>query len=236
MMISFHKRVFPIIFFFALGSFLFAQNSFTKGEELFLQNKPSEALPFLEQAVAEDSAHVQASLYLGIAYQQVNKFDEAIAVYRKILPRAGNQAALISFNLGNVYFSRGNAAFAEQYYSQAISADPVFASAFLNRANTRIKTGMLQESISDYKQYLSLEPNSAKRSQIESLIAFIENEAAAEEQRKVMAEAAVKAEAERRQRLLDDVSASLQASAENAQGLSSGAENVQGYEGEFELE
>jgi tetratricopeptide (TPR) repeat protein len=231
-----NNRVLPILFFFVLGGLLFAQSSFVKGEELFLQNKPAEALPFLEQAVAEDAAHVQASLYLGIAYQQQNKFDEAIAVYRKILPRAGSQSALVSFNLGNVYFSRGNAAFAEQYYSQAISSDPVYASAYLNRANTRIKTGMLQESITDYRQYLSLEPNSSKRSQIESLIALIEGEAAAEEQQKLMAEAAAKAEAERRQRLLDDVSASLQASAENAQGLSSGAESVQGYEGEFELE
>lgn len=229
-------RFLSLLSFFALGSLIFAQTSFMKGEELFLQNKPDEALPFLEQAVSEDPAHVQAALYLGIAYQQLNKFDEAIAVYRKILPKAGSQSALVSFNLGNVYFSRENAAFAEQYYTQAINADPVYASAYLNRANTRIKTGMPQDSISDYKQYLSLEPNSAKKNQIESLIAFIENEAAAEEQRKLMAEAAAKAEAERRQRLLDEISASLQSSAENMQGLSSGAESVQGYDGEFELE
>jgi tetratricopeptide (TPR) repeat protein len=231
-----NKWFFPLLFFFVLESFLFAQASFTKGEELFLQNKPDEALPYLEKAVLEDPAHVQAALYLGIAYQQLSKFDEAIAVYRKILPRSGNQSALISYNLGNVYFSRGNASFAEQYYTQAISADPVYASAYLNRANTRVKNGLLNDSISDYRQYLSLEPNSPKRNQIESLIAFIQNEAAAEEQRKLTAEAEAKAEAERRQRLLDEVSASLQAAAEDAQGLSSGAESVEGYEGEFELE
>lgn len=231
-----NKRFFLIVCFFVLGIFLFAQNSFVKGEEFFLQNKPTEALPYLEKAVLEDPAHVQASLYLGIAYQQLEKFDEAIAVYRKILPRGGNHSALISYNIGNVYFSRGNAAFAEQYYTQAISADPVFASAYLNRANTRVKNGSLQDSILDYQQYLSLEPHSPKRNQIESLITFIKDEAAAEEQRKLIAEAEAKAEAERRQRLLDEVSASLQAAAENTQGLSSGAESVEGYEGAFELE
>ncbi len=230
------KQVLSLLCFFMLGSFLFAQASFVKGEEFFLQNKPDEALPYLQQAVLEDSAHVQAALYLGIAYQQLNRFDEAIAAYRRILPRAGNQTALVAFNLGNVYFSRGNAAFAEQYYSQAINADPVYASAYLNRANTKIKNGMLQDSIPDYEQYLSLEPNSPKKGQIESLIAFIKNEAAAEEARRIAAEAEARAEAERRQRLLNEVSASLQAAAENAQGLSSGAESVQGYEGEFELE
>jgi tetratricopeptide (TPR) repeat protein len=231
-----NNRVLPLICFFALGSILFAQSSFGKGEELFLQNKPEEALPLLEQAVVEDPAHVQAALYLGIAYQQLNKYDEAIAVYRKILPKSGNQTALIAYNLGNVYFSRGNASFAEQYYSQAISADPVYASAYLNRANTKVKSGLLQDSIADYEQYMSLEPNSPKKAQIESLITFIKEEAAAEEQRKLMAEAEAKAEAERRQRLLDEVSASLQAAADDAEGLSSGAENVEGYDGEFELE
>jgi tetratricopeptide (TPR) repeat protein len=231
-----NKQVNFLIIFLIVGSFLFAQNSFTKGEELFLQNKPSEAVSFLEQAVAEDPAHVQAALYLGIAYQQLDKFDEAIAAYRKILPRAGNQSALIAFNLGNVYFSRGNAAFAEQYYTQAISADPVFASAYLNRANSRIKSGQLTEGLSDYEYYLSLEPNSPKKGLINSLVAFIENEAILEEQRKIAAEAEAKAQAERRQRLLEEVSASLQAAADDAQGLSSGAESVQEYDGEFELE
>ncbi len=232
-----NKRVLPFgLCFFILGSFLFAQASFTRGEELFLQNKPAEAVPYLEKAVSEDPAHVKAALYLGIAYQQLSKFDEAIAIYRKILPRAGNQTALISYNLGNVYFSKGNASFAEQYYTQAITTDPSYASAYLNRANTRIKNGKLREGISDYEQFLSLEPNSPKKPQIESLIAFIENEFVAEEQRKLMAEAEAKAEAERKQRLLDEVSASLQAAAEDSQGLSSGAEGVKGYDGEFELE
>jgi hypothetical protein len=51
-----------------------------------------------------------------------------------------------------------------------------------------------------------------------------------------MEEARAAAEAERRQRLLEEVAASLQSSAEETQGLSSGSEDVQGYDGEFELE
>lgn len=231
------QRLPAFIMIILLGEMaLFAQSNFSRGEELFLRNKPLEAIPYLEKTVAEDPVFVKAALYLGIAYQQVNKFDEAIAVYRKILPRAGNQAALIAYNLGNVYFSKGNAAFAEQYYTQAIGADPGYASAYLNRANTRIKTGNLKDGISDYEQYLTLEPHSAKRPQIEALIAFINNEYAAEEQRKLLAEAEAKAEAERKQKLLDEVSASLQAAAEDAKGLSSGSESVEVYEGEFELE
>ena len=42
----------------------FAQTSFSRGEDLFMQNKPSEAAPFLESTVAENPYNVQAFLYL----------------------------------------------------------------------------------------------------------------------------------------------------------------------------
>jgi tetratricopeptide (TPR) repeat protein len=213
-----------------------SQSNFNRGEELFMLNKPQEALVFLENAVAEDPAHVTAFYYLGMVYQQLGRIDEAIAVYRKILPRAGNETARVAYNLGNVYYMKGNISFAEQFYSQALEADPVFSPAYLNRANARIKNGSLKEAVVDYELYLSLEPTSPKKPEIQRLIAFIREEFAAGERRKLLAEEAARAEAERRQRLLEEVSASLQSAAEDSQGLSSGAEDVLGYEGEFELE
>jgi tetratricopeptide (TPR) repeat protein len=215
---------------------LFSQNSFSRGEEFFLANRPQEALPLLEAAFAEDPAHVKAALYLGTVYIQLNRNDEAIAVFRKILPRSGNQSALVAFNLGNVYFIKGESVFAEQFYTQAVQADPAYAPAWLNRANARIKNGDLRGAIPDYEQYLVLEPRSPKRAQIESLIQFIHNEFRLEEEKRLAAEAEARAAAERRQRLLEEVSTSLQAAAEETQGLSAGTENVLGYEGEFELE
>jgi tetratricopeptide (TPR) repeat protein len=225
-----------VSFFLAVPPALKAQNAFARGEELFMQNRPGEALEFLETAAAEDPAHVQVFLYLGIAYQQVNRIDDAIAAYRKILPRAGAETARVAYNLGNAYFAKGSASFARQYYSQAIDVDSAYAPAYLNRANTLIKTGDLKEAITDYESYLALEPRSAKRPQIEKLIAFIRDEFAAEERRRILAEEAARQEAERKQRLLDEVSASLQAAVEESEGLSAGMEDVQGYEGEFELE
>jgi tetratricopeptide (TPR) repeat protein len=215
---------------------VFSQTSFARGEELFLDDKPQEALAFLEAAVSEDPAHVQAALYLGIAYGQLDRNSDAIAAFRRILPRAGNQSALIAFNLGNLYFTGGETVFAEQYYTQAIEADPGYASAYLNRANARIKNGSLRAALTDYAQYLALEPASPKRPQIESLVRFINNEFRQEEERLRLAEAEAAAAAERRQRLLDEVSASLQAAAEETQGLSAGSEQVLDYAGEFELE
>jgi tetratricopeptide (TPR) repeat protein len=212
------------------------QSNFNKGEEFLMQNKPKEALSYLENAIAEDPTHVQAFLYLGIVYEQLDRSDEAIAAYRKILPRAGELSAYVAANLGNAYYRKGNPAQAEQFYSQAIDADSVYASAYLGRANARVKTGALRTAIVDYELYLALSPSSPQKPEIERLIAFIRGEFAAEERRKLLAEEAARAEAERKQRLLEEISASLQSAAEGTQGLSTGSEVVQGYDGDFELE
>ncbi len=218
-------------------AFAGAQNStFKQGEELFMRNKPQEAVTPLEAAFYEDPANIQAALYLGIAYQQLSRPEDAIAVLRKALPRAGTRLPLVAFNLGNAYFFKGSASFAEQYYTQAIQGDPNYASAYLNRANSRLRTGALADAVVDYDAYLVLEPSSPKRPQIEQVLALIRQEFAAAERREAASAEQARLEAERRQRLLDEVSASLQAAAEETQGVQAGSEAVQNYDGEFILE
>jgi len=188
---------FGIFLLFWEVSTLGAQTSFIRGEELFMQNRPEEAVRYLEAAVAEDPLHVQAFLYLGIVYLQMDRIDDAIAVYTRILPRGGAETAQIAFNLGNAHFARGDAETARQYFSRAIEANPSFASAYLNRANMQIRTGDLAAAVMDYQSYLSLAPASPQREQVQRLITFIQEEFVAEEQRRIIAEEAARAEAER---------------------------------------
>jgi tetratricopeptide (TPR) repeat protein len=215
---------------------LWGQSNFSQGEEFFLHNKPQEALPFLEAATAEDPQNVRAFFYLGTAYRQLDRLDDAIAAYRKVLPRAGAETARIAYNLGNAYYDKGEAAFARQYYTQSIEADPSYASAYLNRANSLVLAGEPGEAVPDYELYLALEPRSAKRPRIEQLISYIREEFAAEERRRILAEEQARLEEERKRRLLEEVSASLQTAADEIRGVSAGTEEVEGYEGEFELE
>jgi tetratricopeptide (TPR) repeat protein len=219
-----------------LAGAAFGQTAFAQGEALFLQNKPKDALGYLEKAAADDPAHIQAYLYLGIAYQQLDRVDDAIAAYTKILPRGGRETARIAYNLGNAWFIKGDFGNAVQYYTEALNADPDYASAYLNRANARIRAGALGGAVEDYGAYIKLDPLSSKRPRIEQLMAFIREEFAAEERRRVLAEEQARLEAERKARLLEEVSASLQSAAEDSRSLSAGAESVQGYDGEFELE
>ncbi|MDR3148156.1 MAG: tetratricopeptide repeat protein [Treponema sp.] len=250
----------------ALQGGLWAQEStFQRGEELFMAKKPGEALGFLEGVLIQDPGHVKASLYLGIVYQNLNRLDDAVAVYRKVLPRAGNEAARVAYNLGTVYLRKGDDEYAEEFFSQAIALDSAYGPAYLNRANLRIKKGELAEALPDYDLYLSLEPRSPQRARIEQLCALIRGEFAAAERRqifeaeeaerqriraaeeaerqRILAEQEVERrrilaeEAEaRRQALLREVSASLQSAAEETRGSSAGTEEILGYDGEFELE
>jgi tetratricopeptide (TPR) repeat protein len=227
----------PCAFLLFISVVLSAQSAdFSRGEELFLHNKPSEAVGFLEKAHNAEPANITAALYLATVYEQLGRMDNAIAVYRRILPMGGEQTALIAYNLGNVYYNKGTAGFAEQFYSKAIEADPGYASAYLNRANTRIKTGAIKDAVPDYEMYLALEPASPKRPQIERLISLIEEEALAVERRRLAVEAAAREKEEKRLRLLDEISASLQAAAEETQGFQADSEDATSYDGEFELE
>jgi tetratricopeptide (TPR) repeat protein len=230
------KKIVIIGLFLFLAVFCFGQTNFTRGENLLMQNNPAQAAAFLESALLDEPARVITYLYLGIVYEQLGRTDEAIALYRRILPSAGNLSANIANNLGNVYFQRENTEEAERFYTQAIGFDSVFAKAYLGRANTRIKAGNLQNAVSDYQQYLTLEPLSSQRSNIEQLINLLRAEAAAEEMRRVLKAEEERRLAEERQRLLDSVSASLQSAADLSQSISSGTESVENYEGEFELE
>jgi tetratricopeptide (TPR) repeat protein len=230
------KKILLISIWLLLAVFCFGQSNFSRGEQLLMQNQPGLALSFLENAIRDDSANVTAWIYLGLVYEQLDRYDDAIAIYRRILPSAGSLSANVANNLGNVYFHRGNIEEAERYFTQAIGFDSVFPYAYLGRANTRIKAGNLQNALSDYEQYLTLNPRSSQRRNIEQLIGLINTEIAAAEMRRILAEEEERRIAEERQKLLESVSASLQSAADYSRGISTGAEGIEGYEDEFVLD
>jgi len=223
-----------VLLFFA--AFCYGQSNFAKGEEMLMRNQPAQAENFLIRAISEDPANPVTYIYLGLVYEQIGRPEDAITIYRRILPSAGKFSANVANNLGNVYFLRGNTDTAEQYYTQAIGFDSNYPNPYLGRANTRIKMGNLQSAILDYEQYLKLEPKSSQRDNIEQLVNFIRSEAAAAEMKRIMAEEEARRAAEEKQKLLDAVSASLQSAADSSKGISSGAEDVENYDGEFVLE
>jgi tetratricopeptide (TPR) repeat protein len=219
----------------ALSASAPGQDAFSAGEDLFVRNRPADAISYLESAIKADPAKEKAYLYLGVAYLQVGKPDEAISVLKRGAAKAQAYAYLFSYDLGNCYFSQGKNAFAEDMYGQALTDRPDYAPAFLNRANTRMNLKRYADAVADYAAYLKLAPDSPQRESIERVMALI-NGSLAEADRALAEQARLKAEEEaRRARLLSDVTDSLKQAAEETMSLSAGAEGSQGYDSESEL-
>jgi tetratricopeptide (TPR) repeat protein len=213
-----------------------AVSFYEDGEKLFMDNKPLEASALLESAVKSDPKNEKAWLELGFSYQQLGRYDDAITALRKGLENSAQYRHLFYFDIGNVFFAQAKNSFAEDMFTQAIGADDSFASAYLNRANARIRLQEFSDAVADYTRYLALEPESPKRPAIEKVIGIIGAKLADAEKKRQAEEAAKKAEDDRKQALLNEISDSLQAAAEDTKSLSLGSENVLNYSEDFQLE
>jgi tetratricopeptide (TPR) repeat protein len=162
-----------LAFFLALitSAAMFGESpSFKLGKDLYLFNKPEEAKPYFEKAISEDPSNELAYLYLGIVYEQLGDQKKAIAVLKRGLSVSSLYKEMFHYNLGVNYEDQREYTFAEQSYSEAIDSDPQYATAYLNRANARMKLVKYDGAVSDYTLFLQLKPQDPQRPQIEEVI------------------------------------------------------------------
>ncbi len=150
-----------------------ASDYFSKGEALFVQNKPQDARPLLESALNEDPANEKTYLYLGIIYQQLGDTQKAIDILKQGLGVSTAYKELFYYNIGNDLYSRKDFAGAEQMYTSAIDAKKDLAESYLNRANARLQLKNLDGAFSDYAYFLQLSPQDPQRPSIEKLMALL---------------------------------------------------------------
>ena len=230
-----------LVFFFAAAfaarpSSVFASDFSERGIKLFMENKPQEAAPVLEMAAREAGADEKIALYLGISYQQLGRWDDAIAAFRKGLASSVAFRHQFLFNIANSFFAQGRNAFALEYYDQAIAVRNDYAPAYLNRANAKMRLGDHGGAVADYSLYLSLEPASPQAPEIRRLLDLLGTRAADADRKKTEAEARRVAEQQARQVMLDEVARSLLQAAESTTNLSAGSGDVQGYDSDLSLD
>jgi len=212
-----------------LAGLLLNLSALQQGEKLFLENKPQEALPLLEQALYENPDNERLYLYLGIVYEQLANTDKSIQVLRRGLAVARSVKDLLYFNLGNNLFRQKEYTMAEQMYSNAIEANRTLEDAYLNRANARLELSSYAAAREDYIEYLRLAPNNPQREPIEKLIALLADFLAEQERLK-------QEELARQKALLNEVLSSLQNASEDTRNLSAGSEEIQEEYEEVDIE
>ncbi|MFW6338209.1 MAG: tetratricopeptide repeat protein [Alkalispirochaetaceae bacterium] len=238
-------------------SVLSAQSLLEEGEQLFMENRPSEARPLLEQVVEGSNPPAKAFYYLGVVYEQLERYEEAVELYQRALERPGINRARVLFNMGNNYLHLGDREAAEEAYSRAVEANSDYAPAYLNRANGRVALESYEGALKDYSAYLALEPKSAQRPEIERMMealrGIIEEQRIAaeeaerrrreeeerrrreEEERRQREEEERRVAEERRQRLLNSVLDSLEGASSETESASAGPEELESYEEELDI-
>ncbi len=183
------KRFFCLIIFCLTGlTFAWSQSdNFAHGEELFRRNKPDEAIPFLEEAVSKGE-NPKAYVYLVVAYYQIGHYEESLNIADRGMRVTGSNKKIIAYNAGNAAFLMQDYRTAEQWYSKALSADPAYANAVLNRANARISLEKYNECIEDYSKFLELAPDDYRHDDIVALLAKLQVMKEEEEARRIAQE------------------------------------------------
>jgi len=191
------------------------------GNVLFRRGNVEDAEAMFTQAIQAD--RMFAAAYLGRANirLQRDQLNEAIADYQQYLVLAPNspQRAQIEQVISQI-----RAEFAEVERQRRVAEEMARLAA--------IEAERQRLAAEEAARLAALE---AERQRLAAEEAARVAAAEAERQR-LAAEEAARVEAERRQRLLDEIAASLLAAAEGSQGMAVGAEGVERFEGEFELE
>jgi tetratricopeptide (TPR) repeat protein len=212
-----------------IAALLLNLSALQDGEKLFLQNRPQEALPLLEQALYENPDNERLYLYLGIVYEQLASIDKSIQVMRRGLSVARGVKDLLYFNLGNNLFRQKEYTMAEQMYSNALEVNRTLEDAYLNRANARLELESYASAREDYIEYLRLAPATPQREAIEKLIALLGGVLGEQERLK-------QEDLARQKALLNEVLNSLQNASEDTRNLSAGSEDIQEQYEEVDIE
>ena len=224
----------PFLFF--LPAFLFSEDSFfKKGEDYFLNNKPEQAISALEAAIAAEDVDAKAYLYLGIAYEQSGLYDKAIDAFERGIDKKGADKSMFLVNIGNNYVREKESQKAVDYYTKALEADGSNKYALRNRANEYLRLKEYDKALSDYKLYLTLDPDAYQKDRIEKVVALLENKIDEIAKQKLEEERKRLAEEKKQQELLDRVLNSLNNASEDTTNMSAGSEKVQQYSDNFDI-
>ncbi len=218
--------------FFSAGA---QETSFQRGEKLFMENKPAEAVFALEETVRKEPRNEKAYLYLGIAYEQLGQYENAVAAYSRGLENAVSYRDTFLFNMANNYLRLGQDQEAADTLNLTLKTNGSFAPAYLNRGNLRVKTGDYRDAVKDYQNYITLRPDDPQRQEIEQMISLLSGELQNQERRKLEDERKRKEEAARQQALLDQVLGSLENAGSDTTNLSAGSGESEDYDPSFDI-
>jgi tetratricopeptide (TPR) repeat protein len=117
----------------------------------------AEAIRYLEKAVTLAPRQASAHAQLARAYLAADRGPEALAEAEEALKCDPKQIVALN-TAGSVYYYRGELAFAAEYFSRAIQANPGYAQSHVNLGNTYFQMQSWVRARDEYRKALDLIP------------------------------------------------------------------------------
>ena len=198
----------------------------SRADELLQYDKPAEALPLYQSALAQNPQDPEIYRNLGYVYELLGSPEKAVEIYQKGAAVASLDRDYFYNAMGRSFFKLERYQEALDQYDKALQQNPVNYAIYVNRANARVELRQYEKAVSDYSTYLSLEPRPEQEPAIRKMIEVLNSLIEAEKNRALAEDARQKEEAARQQALLDSVLSSLEDVTEDTQSLSAGTENI----------
>lgn len=240
-------HILTIILLMLISAIGLSASNFETGSNLFNDNKPTEAIPYLEKALYEDPNNPIIYEWLSLAYQQQEQYDRGLNILNTALEKGlGDRVAILN-EIATIYTKKNNNTEAIKYFNMALATKPDDSFTLYKRGKTQQLIGNIPAALADYERFLVVDPKNEKSPEVARMIAALKDEILTKEIAAKQEEARKQAEAERlkeeerqkqiaaeqkrkddeaRKKVLDDIYASLNATSGEQTDLSAGTEEV----------
>ena len=134
---------------------------FFRGNQCHSQNDPAGAAACYRKAIELNPDFWEAFYNLGIAYQELDKRDQALAAYQRALELDPNNINVIN-NLGIILQESGNQSKAIQCFEQALLLNSESVKTYYNLARLYVAQGQLTAASQCYQKAINIQPDYAK--------------------------------------------------------------------------
>lgn len=141
---------------------------FEEGNQLFNQEKYSEAVPKFEEFLAKNPTIYQVNINIGNCYREMGEYEKAIEAYNKVLDKVmeekgsyegDDSSARALASIGETYVKQGDYSKANEYLKQAIDLLPNDETLAFNVGEIFFKQGETDKAIEYFKLSIQIKDN-----------------------------------------------------------------------------
>ncbi|HUU46137.1 MAG TPA: tetratricopeptide repeat protein [Acidobacteriota bacterium] len=129
------------------------------GHKLATEGKGHDARLFYKEALNHDEDCLPAMLYIGDAYQQDGRLDDAVEWWTRFANANPKTAYIVFDRLERGYFELGQYGGITRFYERILDADPANTDALIALADLSVKKGDHDEAVRQCRQALDNDPD-----------------------------------------------------------------------------